>query len=212
VTDDKPQPPVAWKTIARVADEANAADAADVGAVERLANLSDAVVDAELAAAGFSPDDAGKLLDDALATPARPAAPEAPDARVVVTGKVDRPRRPPPPSPWPVFALVAACALAVLLIWKRDDVSALLAPPSGDIGPDRPSPPKPEQLREAKRLRNEGLADCANGFWELCQDKLDHARAIDPAGDADPNVQAARKQAAAAVSATPLPLKGPKLR
>jgi hypothetical protein len=201
IPSDKP-PPVTWKTISRVADEANAADAADISA---LSSLSDADLDAQLAAAGFSPDDAGKLVDDALATPAKPAG------LVVVPGGVDSPRRPPRPARWPVFALAAAAVVLSLLFWKRDDVVAFFAPHQEPIGPDREGPPRgptPMQLEQARLLRSQALGDCEDEFWPECEDKLDRASKIDPAGETAPDVQAARKALADVKRAPPAPSGG----
>jgi hypothetical protein len=195
-------PPVSWKTISRVADDANAADAAEVDA---LAGKTDAEIDAELAAAGFSPDDAAKLVDDALATPAKPAGP------VLVSGGVDRPRRPPRPARWPVYALAAAAVVLGLLFWKRDDVVALFSPVHEPIGPDREGPPRgptPMQLEQARLLRSQALGDCEDEFWSECEDKLDRANKLDPAGETAPDVQAARKALAEAKRAPPAPSGG----
>jgi hypothetical protein len=198
-------PPVTWKAISRVADDANAADAADVDA---LSCMSDAAIDAELAAAGFSPDDAGKLVGDALATPAVPAKPSGP---VLVSGSVEKARRPPRPSRWPAFALAAAAILLGLLFWKRAEVVAFFSPGPEPIGPDREGPPRgpsPVQLAQARQLRVEALGDCADHFWPECTDKLDRAKALDPAGDTAPDVQTARAAIAAAKSAPSVPSGG----
>jgi hypothetical protein len=198
--DDKP--PVTWKTISRVADDANAADAAEVDA---LSSMSDAEIDARLAAAGLSPDDAAKLVDDALATPAKHAGP------VLVSGAVDRPRRPPRPSRWPAFALAAAAVILGLLFWKRDEVVALFSPRLEPIGPDREGPPRgptPAALEQARLLRVQAVADCADQFWSDCEEKLDRASKLDPAGDTAPEVQALRKDIADAKRAPPAPSNG----
>jgi hypothetical protein len=204
--DDKPK--VTWKTIARVADAANAADAAEVDA---LANLSDDALDAQLDAAGFAPDDAAKLALAALATPATPAAPRGP---VVVKGGVDRPRAPPRPSLWPAFAIVAAAGLLVVLLWKRAEVVALLSPAPAPIVPDRageqapPRGPTPAELAQARALRAEAIGDCNDQFWAACEDRLDRARKLDPAGETSPDVQAARKSLGEAKRAPAMPSDG----
>ena len=150
IPSDKP-PPVTWKTISRVADEANAADAADISA---LSSLSDADLDAQLAAAA-----------------------------------------------------VVLC----LLFWKRDDVVAFFAPHQEPIGPDREGPPRgptPMQLEQARLLRSQALGDCEDEFWPECEDKLDRASKIDPAGETAPDVQAARKALADVKRAPPAPSGG----
>jgi hypothetical protein len=195
--DDKP--PVTWKTISRVADDASAEGAAEVDA---LASMSDAEIDAQLAAAGFAPDDARKLVGDALAAPAKPAGP------VRVSGGVDRPRRPPRASRWPVFAFAAAAVVLGLLFWKRDDVVAFFSPRPEPIGPDREGPvhgPTPGQLEQARFLRAQASGSCADQRWFDCRDELDRAAKLDPAGDTTPQVQALRTAIADAKRAPPAP-------
>jgi len=67
--------------------------------------------------------------------------------------------------------------------------------------------PTPQQRGEA--LRRLALEQCAAGADQACLDGLDHARALDPAGDAAPEVTRARQAAhvrlAPSPSATPLP-------
>ncbi len=199
--DDKP--PVTWKTIARVADDANAADAAERDA---LSAMSDADLDARLATAGFAPGDAGKLVDDALATPAKPAG------LVVVSGRVDRPRRPPRPSRLPIFALAVAALVLGLLFWKRAAIVALLPPPADEpIGPDREGPPPgptPGQLEQAGFLRAKAAGSCADQRWFDCRDELDRAARLDPAGDTTPGVQALRRDIADSRPVAPAPTGG----
>jgi hypothetical protein len=201
--DDEPK--VTWKTIARVADAANAADEAEVDA---LANLGDDALDAQLAAAGFAPDDAAKLALAALAIPAKPAGP------VVVKGGVDRPRAPPRPSLWPAFAVVAAAVLLVVLLWKRAEVVAFFSPAREPIAPDRageqapPRGPTPAELAQARALRAEAIGDCNDQFWAACEDRLDRARKLDPAGESSPDVQAARKSLGEAKRTPAMPSDG----
>jgi hypothetical protein len=64
------------------------------------------------------------------------------------------------------------------------------------IGPDRPwSPPNatPSPQELAAAMRAEAFAACDAQTWDECTRKLDEASAIDPAGEADPRVTAARK-------------------
>ena len=193
-------PPVTWRTISRVAD-----DAGGDAEVDALAAASDADIDARLAAAGLSPDDAARLVDAALATPGKPAGP------VTVPGRVDRPRRPLRPALWPAFALAVAAVVLGLLFWKRTGIVAFFSPRPEPIGPDREGPargPTPGQLEQARFLRGQAAGDCADQFWPDCQEKLDRAARLDPAGDTAPDVAALRKQLAAAKSAPPLPSGG----
>jgi hypothetical protein len=94
-------------------------------------------------------------------------------------------------------------ALAAVLVLGAGGIVALLnsaaivAYLKGEpIGPDRPwSPPSatptPQELAAARRA--EAFAACDAQAWDECSRKLDEASAIDPAGEADPRVTAARK-------------------
>lgn len=180
---DKP-PPVTWKTISRVADDASATDAAEV---EALSSRSDADIDAQLAAAGFAPGDARKLVEDALAAPAKPAGPG------LVSGGARRSYPPPRRAAWTVLALAAAAVVLGLLFWKRAAILALLPPGQEDIVPDREGPPPGPtrgQLEQARFLRAQAATSCADQRWFDCRDELDRAAKIDPAGDSSPEVQA----------------------
>jgi hypothetical protein len=53
----------------------------------------------------------------------------------------------------------------------------------------------PAQGEVAGHLRDEAKEACKGYKFLLCLEKLDEVRAIDPAGDGDPEVQALRKRA-----------------
>ena len=57
---EKERPKVSWKTIERVADRAEREE------LERLREMTDEELDAELGEAGFAPDAAAKLVEAAL--------------------------------------------------------------------------------------------------------------------------------------------------
>ena len=44
----------------------------------------------------------------------------------------------------------------------------------------------------AERLRRQAATDCDLGSWGSCEDDLDEAKGLDPAGEGDPEVQALR--------------------
>jgi hypothetical protein len=52
---------------------------------------------------------------------------------------------------------------------------------------------------ETSAVRFRGLNFCEQKRYELCLESLNHARRLDPEGDRDPTVTAARKEAEAAV-------------
>jgi hypothetical protein len=86
------------------------------------------------------------------------------------------------------IALLAAAAVCVLV------VHVVTSPPPATVGTGNP------RLR-AETLRGQALAACEKASWAACERDLDEARAIDPAGDADPRVQATRAAALAALGA-----------
>jgi DNA-directed RNA polymerase specialized sigma24 family protein len=68
-----------------------------------------------------------------------------------------------------------------------------------------PEPIANEDVLRGIELRNEGLEKCAAGDWKPCLEKLDAAKALDPAGDTQPAVQTARDNANKALTAPPPP-------
>jgi hypothetical protein len=70
-------------------------------------------------------------------------------------------------------------------------------PPQSQLEPEpQPSAPAPQTPHEmAAPFREEGLAACAKRDWATCLTSLERAKEIDPDGDPDPAVQAARKKA-----------------
>jgi DNA-directed RNA polymerase specialized sigma24 family protein len=56
----------------------------------------------------------------------------------------------------------------------------------------------------AEPMRRLALEKCASDDWKPCLEGLDQARRLDPAGDARPDVQSARRAAAKALSTPPL--------
>jgi hypothetical protein len=44
-------------------------------------------------------------------------------------------------------------------------------------------------------LRDDAFGACADSLWALCDRKLDEAQKLDPGGESDARVQAARKAA-----------------
>jgi hypothetical protein len=105
--------------------------------------------------------------------------------------------------PGPHAALVASRHRA-----RFDDRRQLRAMPSVRPAASTPGPepapapsatpsatPPATPIEEAGRLRTQAFKDCVNNEWVKCQDALDSARELDPTGDKDPLVKAARKDA-----------------
>jgi len=83
------------------------------------------------------------------------------------------------------------------------------------IDPNPVMPPQPRNAHEeAQPIRDEALDFCNKHEWGECLLELDRAKEIDPDGDRDPAIQAARKQAKKATrhlfdDKPPLPPAGP---
>jgi hypothetical protein len=109
----------------------------------------------------------------------------------------------PAPPPRSRARRMSPVAIAAVLVLGAGGIvtllnsAAIVAYLKGEpIGPDRPwSPPSatatPQELAAA--MRADAFAACDAQKWGECTRKLDEARRIDPAGEADPRVTAARK-------------------
>lgn len=104
------------------------------------------------------------------------------------------------------LAAAAALVVAGLVLWRvlrRDEPITLPDPepiPTGTASPD-PS------LERARALRVAAFEACDRSDWKGCLDGLDEAKALDPAGDADPRVGSARARAAEALKDQDAPQK-----
>ena len=167
-----------WQALEKVA--------AEVGELERIDALSDDELDRELRAAGIDPAEAAKLGQD-LRVRAPPQAsrmaPQTPAPR-------ERSPRPPRKLQWVAWgALAAVAALVVAGLAKRPDYAA--SPPPDDHGAD--SDALATKHEAAAKLRDDAFGACAQGLWGACAEKLNAARALDPAGEQDAKVLAARR-------------------
>jgi hypothetical protein len=153
------------------------AQARDDEAVEKLASMSDADLEKELAGAGFDVAEEKeaaqafrqKLEQSAAARRAELAAKTAPTP----PRKAPMRRR-----PWAGVAAGAAAAAGAIGIY-----AASVGPVVTGGEPD------------VATLRRDGLAACAAHDWLPCLDKLDRARKVDPEGDLAADVQQARRAA-----------------
>jgi DNA-directed RNA polymerase specialized sigma24 family protein len=68
-----------------------------------------------------------------------------------------------------------------------------------------PEPIANEDLPRAVEIRKQALEKCLAADWKDCLDKLDAAKALDPAGDTRPEVRQARDNAKKALSLPPAP-------
>ena len=161
--------------------------------------LEEATMDAELEAVlAMSPEERRRALEeagfdiekvhaqaDALhAEAARPAAvAAAPVAAASVTAVV--PPRPRKPRALVVVPSVLAMAAGVALVVK-------LAMPPPLVGS---APPQDPKVVRAEAIRRTARDACQAQHWQVCIIELNEAKALDPVGDEDPDVQALRREA-----------------
>jgi hypothetical protein len=86
-----------------------------------------------------------------------------------------------------------AAAVVVALLFAIANRPAIVARFHDDQGPQDIRPEAGPTPRErADELRDDALDWCAKGAWATCKTKLDEAAVLDPAGESEPRVQAAR--------------------
>ena len=88
------------------------------------------------------------------------------------------------------LGVVAVVALWVLSRGEQPEANPRPAP-SSPIAPEPPS-----SIERARALRADALERCKREEWAGCLEGLDQARGLDPVGDQEPAVGAARAQAA----------------
>lgn len=161
-----------WRDLEDAANEANLA---------RLDAQPKEELDRELREGGIDPDDAADVGMDLLASgpPEHLGAPVEP----VPLRSVARTEKPKSKLPVSVrtmtwLALAAAVALATGVATQRPNV----------VSTGRPSTP----LERAAMMRDDAYSACAQSRWAACEARLNAARELDPAGEEDPRVLAAR--------------------
>lgn len=105
--------------------------------------------------------------------------------------------------------LAAAAVLAVLalLLWKLFHKDEPIAVPSPEPRPKSTSEVEPPPIERARLLREQAFEECDRSQWRPCLDKLDEAKRLDPTGDRDPKVGAARQRASDALLQNDAPQK-----
>jgi RNA polymerase sigma factor (sigma-70 family) len=69
----------------------------------------------------------------------------------------------------------------------------------------------PQRVERARRLRGLAFERCSARDFRGCLDRLDQARLLDPSGDANPDVQQARRAAGEAMRPAPAPSSAPSI-
>jgi hypothetical protein len=197
----KPTPAELWEAID--ADGAHAERA-------RIEAMSPEDIERDLAAAGFDPEavrvDADRIaarIEKAPPAVARPGTRSAGGRRVATRAM------------W-LLAAALACAALFVFAWRAAispsaKIAAPIEPDNATLPPRRVTPPGPS-AEDAVSQRTEATRACEVGAWATCLHALDGARAIDPAGDADPEVQRMRRVATQALHGPPIPPGEPKPR
>ncbi len=162
---------------------------------EKLCVATDEQVDAMMDAAGIQvgePDTVEQMLARVeRRRRERATQGAAPGPRAAEQGPRATPKKPPSRVAWVAGAAVAAAAatvVAVQLAGSRRGPDA--------IGPEPPSTTRTPH-EQAARLRGEALAACDGHDFAVCTVKLDDARTLDPAGESEARVVAARAAIAA---------------
>jgi hypothetical protein len=163
-------PAEVWKVIEDEARE----DAEIEEALRQVASMSDAEKEAELQAAGTDPRKVEARVEAALAEHAGKAP--------VVPIHARRAR-------WRSRTVLWLAAAAVVV--GAGSAAAL-------IGERLPQPHRhtPTPAERAAPLREDAYRECGQSRWFECEQKLQQASLLDPAGDSDPRVVEARKQIA----------------
>ncbi|HEY3819506.1 MAG TPA: hypothetical protein VGL81_20190 [Polyangiaceae bacterium] len=172
-------------------------EARDDEEIERLASMSEAALDEELAAGGFDPKKERAEAREAVADLERAVV--ARRVKQAEAGARVRSMKPPRKRPlalWVAAAAVAATATGGLVYALTHPGGAPPEQPSTPAPSSSPAPEPPSQrLIAASQLRTRAFAECEAQHWDTCLARFDDARMLDPAGDAAPEVQAARTKA-----------------
>ncbi|HEX3344979.1 MAG TPA: hypothetical protein VHS09_10420, partial [Polyangiaceae bacterium] len=190
---DGKRPEVSWRTIERVADQAERDE------MKNLLEMSDEELDADLAEAGVAPGDAARVVEAALAKAAAGAA----AGKKVVSLSEAREKR--ATRRRPTWLLLVAAAVGVAVVGGGATVVAVYAPSPSSTSPvptvpTAPPGPSPEQLAEEHRAKAEELratasTECGGFHWRPCMRELESAKELDPGGDGARATQRLRNKA-----------------
>jgi hypothetical protein len=183
---DRPNPARAWRYVENLLAEEE---------LERLDKLGDRELKVEMQAAGIDParvPSAEQLLTRAEERARLRRLASAGKQGAKVPALPERTRR----APRILWLVAAAFGAAIVTLGiERREVVAWLRHDTPAIGPDRWSPdtaPTPQE--RAAKLRDEAVAACGAALWGTCEERLDEARTLDPAGEGEARVEKARRQ------------------
>jgi hypothetical protein len=178
---DKPDPARGWLFVEKLLAEEESA---------RLARASDEEVDRRMAELKVEPSripSAEELLARAMEHAAKRATGGDPASGAKVKPLPVRPRG----TPWLSWLAAAAIGgLVVAVVMDQREKPVAHPRPHDDAGQQEPT-----AQERAARMREEAFMACRKRRWEECERRLDEAKRLDPAGDADPLVQQAHEAA-----------------
>jgi hypothetical protein len=187
----KPDPVRTWRAVEKMIEEDE---------IERIAAMSPDEVERELKAIGYDPARAPsveELLARATRTASERQAAAAAVPQKAPTSIIRMKTRARHGRPVWLFAAAVACLVAFgIVAAERQQVVAWLRPPPAPIAPDDTRPPPVPPAEQAAKLRDEALIDFIVGQHADSEQKLDRARALDPAGESEPRVQQLRNDLA----------------
>lgn len=93
------------------------------------------------------------------------------------------------------LAAAAALVVTAFVLWRLFHKEEPITQPVPERRPAPTIAPEEPVLERARALRDEAFESCERSAWKDCLDKLDEAKALDPAGDTEPRVGAARSRA-----------------
>jgi hypothetical protein len=171
-TSGKPDP--GWRFVQKLLDDEE---------VERIERLSDEEIDSELRAHGRDPTRLPSAEELLAKAEARAGSTTARNAQVVPLQARKR-------TPWVVWMAAAILGAAVLALVAMNR-AAIVAFFQGtdEIRPDdRGPPPRESTQRRAEKLRDDAEGACRQKLWGTCEQKLDDAMKLDPAGESESRV------------------------
>jgi hypothetical protein len=205
-TPEKPDPARGWLFVENLLAEDE---------LERIEKLSDEEIAEELRAAGVTrvptADEmmakAAKRADAAEAKEKekenereKEAGTAQADDKVPAPARAARPATSIRRTVWLIAAVLGAFLVLVFVYRNRGAIEAWF---NGEpIRPDDqwlPWKPSPTPQERAAKIREDAFAACRQEMYETCGRKLDEAREVDPGGEADPRVVAARQSIEAAL-------------
>jgi hypothetical protein len=93
---------------------------------------------------------------------------------------------------WVALSATAAIAVGVIALFAMSGPTMVATSRPQSSGPDPgDAAAKPESMppQRAAQLRDEAYKACEKGQWQTCLERLDEAKALDPAGDANPRAR-----------------------